>query len=320
MKATSMGISIIICTYNRSEMLRETLQSLLIQDGVAGIDYEVIIVDNNSNDNTKELVSVFMPEFKSRLRYIFEPRQGKSYALNTAIENAKGEILAFTDDDIILDKNWLMAGYEAFKKYDCRCFGGRVLPLWRGEKPSWLTLDGPHKITGGAIVIHDCGDDESVYKDRIPGGGNFFVKKFIFNEYGYYRTDLGRIGKDLRGGEDIEFIRRLQQKKEKIIYYPKAIAYHIVDEKRLTKNYFEKWWFGVGVVRMRFDEIPQGTRYYFNIPRYLIKSLFTNMLRYLQSLTTLDFKKAFYYKLQLCYLSGFLSVCLGNRLSRVRML
>ncbi|GAI88184.1 unnamed protein product, partial [marine sediment metagenome] len=122
-------ISIIICTFNRYVKLKKVLNyinELIVPDE---LKYEVIIVDNNSNDKTKGIVERFIKKKPQIFKYLFEQKQGKSYALNSGIKNAHGEIIAFTDDDVRIDRKWLFVIMDAFKRYDCIGVGGKILPM-----------------------------------------------------------------------------------------------------------------------------------------------------------------------------------------------
>jgi glucosyl-dolichyl phosphate glucuronosyltransferase len=126
-----MDLSIIICTYNCSRGLGKTFRSLEQMAVPEGIDWEVLLVDNNSKDETRKVVEEFSRKGTINLMYLFEGRQGKSFALNRGLESAKGEIIAFTDDDVLADKGWLVAIITATQQYqDYDGFGGRInLPL-----------------------------------------------------------------------------------------------------------------------------------------------------------------------------------------------
>ena len=102
-----MDITVVLCTYNRCDSLANALQSLAAQTFATPVDWEILIVDNNSTDGTREIVERFCRVYPNHFRYIFEPRPGKSYALNTGLQHCDGEILAFTDDDIMAEPTWL---------------------------------------------------------------------------------------------------------------------------------------------------------------------------------------------------------------------
>ena len=134
-----MKYSVVIATYNRADDLRETLASLsaLRPDG----DWEVIVVDNNSTDATRGVVEDAMGPmgpFPAPLRYLMEAEQGRSPALNAGIRLAQGKIIVTTDDDVRVEPDWLDRAAAGLDTHGCDFVGGRVLPIWRGERPAWL--------------------------------------------------------------------------------------------------------------------------------------------------------------------------------------
>ena len=134
-----INVSVVICTYNRAQSLLNTLKSLERQNVHNGLTYEVIVVDNNSKDQTKNAVHEFTTENKLSTRYLFEKRQGISYARNSGIRNAKGEIIACLDDDVIVDTNWLEAIWQCFQETKADAVGGRIARKWYSEKPEWYS-------------------------------------------------------------------------------------------------------------------------------------------------------------------------------------
>ncbi len=283
-------ISVIIATYNRCEILKNTLDSLLTQECDGGLDWEVIVVDNNSNDRTKEIIGSYMSMFNGRLRYIYEPKQGKSFALNTAINESKGEIIAFTDDDVVIDKNWLSAIKKAFDKFDCKCFGGRVMPTFEFAIPFWF-----HKRFlkfGGTICTHNLGDFPFEYSDKTygygPCGANMFFKKIIFEKYGFFRTDLGRYQRKKISGEETGFYFRLTENNEKVIFFPQAVVYHPVKKEQLELRNIIKRNFYNGRASV-ITEKPLAREYisYFRVPRYLIKKTIILFLKAFAAFITL---------------------------------
>jgi glycosyltransferase involved in cell wall biosynthesis len=132
-----MRLSVIICTWNRAELLRQTLDSLEKLELPPDTESEVIIVDNNSSDETNAVCQQFLRQNPQRYRYIVEKRQGKSFALNTGIENARGRILSFTDDDVIVDPAWLAETIRMFESSPCVGVSGKIAPLWNFKKPAW---------------------------------------------------------------------------------------------------------------------------------------------------------------------------------------
>jgi len=140
--------SVIICTYNRSALLRGSVLSVLNQDFPSD-QYEMIVVDNNSADDTEKVVKELALSSSVRIEYVFEKNQGLSHARNAGIRKAKGEIIVFTDDDIEAERSWLCELISAFDSPDVACAGGPIRPVWSGERPTWLTDEWVGYLTVG---------------------------------------------------------------------------------------------------------------------------------------------------------------------------
>ncbi|MFA4932977.1 MAG: glycosyltransferase [Candidatus Omnitrophota bacterium] len=234
-------ISVIIGTYNRCRIITDTLQSLSSQEG--NIATEIIIVDNNSRDETKKVIMSFEKKFKGRLKYVFEKRQGLSFARNTGVNQSRGEIIAFTDDDVILSPQWLLHIKNGFINHKCCALGGKILPVWEKTPPYWLT-----KELWYQLALLDLGDECRWMKESNTGlfGANLAVKKRIFEEGFNFDTSLGVCGKKKLLGEDIQLFFWLLDNNKKIIYDPKILVWHKISKERLTPQYFMKWRFYAG--------------------------------------------------------------------------
>lgn len=292
-------VSVIICTYNRANSLAQTLDSLQCMTIPSGLNWELILVDNNSKDHTKQVVEEFAPIMRQPLEYVFEQHPGLSQARNTGIAHAKGNLIIFTDDDVLVDKDWLSKIVEAFEDYDCIAVGGRIFPIWPGPKPSWFQDKGPF-ATPKAIVYFDLGEEVCI-PGSSPYGANMAFRRRAFEEYGTFRVDLGRVGDTLMGGEDIEFFERLKKGSEKILYIPDAIVHHPITKDRIEKKYFERWCFNAAQTAVRFEGLPQGSIYYFGLPRYYFRNLLTNLVKYLFAFRS---DRRFFYKLQVYIIVG----------------
>lgn len=283
-------LSVIICTYNRADLLRRTIDSLMNQESVEDENlWELLIVDNHSKDHTKEVIENFIANTKLTIRYIFEPQQGKSYALNAGIANSRGRVLAFTDDDVIADKRWVASIMEAGRKYPHRAFGGKVIPLWTSSIPSWIQPVGPYAapIVGSAIVSHG-GQRPDEVKDYagdmcVPIGANMFFRREVFEKYGGFRTDLGPKGDIYGPFEDSEMGSRLMNNGEKILYYPKAVIYHPVPQHRLSQEYLLKHFWNVGLTEAKMQDRHLSAMRRFKMVLRRIISLISTFGRYLLS-------------------------------------
>jgi glycosyltransferase involved in cell wall biosynthesis len=239
-----MKISVILCTYNRCQSLATALGSVAASDLPGSVGWEVLVVDNNSKDRTREVVEDFSRRYPGRFRYLFEPRQGKSHALNSGIREARGEVLAFMDDDVTVDPAWLQNLTANLYNGEWAGAGGRILPEQNFSPPPWLAIEGPYAM-GGVLALFDRGDKPGEL-DWAPYGTNMAFRREMFEKYGGFRTDLGPTPASEIRGEDTEFGRRLIAARQRLRYEPSAVVYHPVAENRLHKQYFLTWWFDFG--------------------------------------------------------------------------
>jgi glucosyl-dolichyl phosphate glucuronosyltransferase len=245
-----MKISVILCTYNRCQSLAKALDSVAVSELPDSVDWEVLVVDNNSKDQTREVVESFCRRHPDHFRYLFEPEQGKSHALNTGIRESRGDILAFIDDDVTVEPAWLQNLTAPLQHPECVGSGGRILPARAFSPPRWLALSGPYAM-GGILYAHFDLGDEAKDLEQPPYGTNMAIRKKMFDKYGYFRTDMGPCpGSEIRN-EDTEFVRRLFAGKERLCYAPAAIVYHEVPENRIRKEFFLRWWFDYGRALVR---------------------------------------------------------------------
>ena len=243
-------LSVIVCTRNRAKQLATLIQCLGSQTNIEKLNWEIIIVDNNSNDNTKEVSYAFCEGSNLKINYIFELRVGLSYARNSGILASKGSSLLFVDDDVLIPNNFLsnaLFGVQEHSEY--QIFGFRLLPDWQGitKLPFWLALKKPFNLIQSFLPVHDLGKEVLQYPNRKaqnPIGACFLVKKEVFEKVGPFREDLGAGQSGLC--EDTEFFWYSILKGFKILYWPYAALYHPVTPERLTVSYLHRWYFNSG--------------------------------------------------------------------------
>lgn len=257
-----MNISVVLCTFNRCLSLPRALDSLGAQTLPESVSWEAIIVDNNSSDGTRALSEEYCHRYPGRFRYAFEPQQGLSRARNTGIRHATGEIIAFIDDDVVADPEWLRNLTASLLQGEWAGAGGRILPPSEFSPPDWLTLGGEMDL-GGPLALFDLGD-RPMELGRAPYGTNMAFRKSMFDKYGAFRVELGRCGKNLLSGEDTEFGKRLMAAGERLCYEPAALVYHPVPDERLSELHFRTWWFDFGRTRIIERAARPGI---FGIPR-----------------------------------------------------
>ena len=286
---SEIDVSIILCTYNRAEMLAKTLQSLCELIIPSGLKWELLVIDNNSSDTTKELCTEFSQCLP--LRYKFQPKQGKSHALNLGTAHARGDLLVFTDDDLVVDPHFITALVEAAQRHPgATFFGGKVLPKWVTPPPVWA-IQYINQLHVNVNVDH--GDHECSITDLMqPGGMPFFVganlaiRRKIFTQGAKFRADIGPTGLDsttdgnLRG-EEIELEERLLAEGHKGIYVPTSVVYHIHPPHRQTEKYLRLYYKGAGIASVRLNPTIGTRRFWFGVPRRLVKDLILSFLRYM---------------------------------------
>jgi len=211
----SQMISVIICTYNRSNSLRNTLKSLQEMSVPTNLRWELIVVDNNSKDDTREVVKDCAVTSGLNIKYVFEGKQGLSHARNRSIAEAKGDILAFTDDDCIVSGSWVQSIFKEFKADpEISVIGGRVELYNPNDRP---------------VTTRTC---KERVRFSVPGqfvnlmaGCNMAVGRQIFAEVGMFDPDFGA-GAMFLSSEDSDFLYRAYKNNLKIVYSPDVLVYH----------------------------------------------------------------------------------------------
>ena len=236
-----MRWSIIVCTHNRAAYLKKNLPHLDALEYPRS-EYEIIVVDNASTDDTPAVVK----EVGCGIIYIFEQTPGLSHARNRGIESAKGELVAFIDDDAWPDQDWLQQLEKGFVDKKVACVGGKVLPDWEAGRVSWP--DWVHPLLVAQYSITGYGEIErSTTYPNIPAGTNIAFRKCVLSSIGGFRPDLGRLGSCLISGEEGEMCLRVQQAGYLIVYLPYAVVHHLIPEQRLTQEWLLSrcYWQGI---------------------------------------------------------------------------
>jgi glucosyl-dolichyl phosphate glucuronosyltransferase len=238
-----MFVTVTIQTYNRAAVLAETLESLRSLRCPAGVEYEILVVDNNSTDGTPQVIREYSAILAPWLRSVFEPRQGLSHARNRALQEAKGEIVSFLDDDVIVDPDWLSAVTGAFAAHAAAVVGGKSYLIYRSPRPRWLSEHYEFFLSR-----LDYGDRAIVGIDKDLYGLNFSVRKDLVAQAGGFNPSLGRCGGvSLRSGEESDLLCRIRRLGGVVVYEPKAVVGHIVSGERLRMKWFLRRAFAAGV-------------------------------------------------------------------------
>jgi len=238
------NISLAICTYNRSAHLAKALKGLSLLNDSLGIfeqEDELLIIDNNSSDDTKIIVQQF--ESKLPIKYSFESEQGLSVARNRALKTFTNEIIIFIDDDVSITESFLDAYREAINQYpECDFFGGKISVDWQGQKPDWFrSYDLP--LINGLIVHYDMAHDGLEYsiKSLLPYGANFALRRRLIESVGEFDTKLGVKGENIGRGEETDYFLRALKKGFSGRFILNAEVYHRFESERVTTRYLYRY-------------------------------------------------------------------------------
>lgn len=269
-----MLISVGICTWNRADLLDQTLSEMGKLVIPAGIEWELLVVNNNCTDDTDDVLSCHAK--KLPLRRQFEAKQGHSHARNCAVRAARGELLIWTDDDVLVDANWLAAYVTAADKYpEANYFGGKIVPWWTFTKPSWF--DANAKLMAGILVLRDLGETERIFeRNETPFGANMGFRRSAFERHSF-DPNLGRVAHGMVGGDDTEYVLTMQRAGEVGVWLPGAVVNHYVVPSRLTARHIWRYYTGKGQMSVRLDGVPDGNRL-FGVPRWLLRKQVSSSL------------------------------------------
>lgn len=312
-----MKFSIIIPTYNRADELRLTIRSIAGLT-VAG-DWELLVVDNKSTDQTRATVEEESARFPAPLRYIFEPEQGRYAAMNTGIHAAQGEIIVSTDDDARFEPDWLTRAAAGLEALGCDYVGGKVLPIWKGAVPAWLPNRPGRHWAVLALQNHGAKPIEfGVNGVPWPLGINTATRREAFDRAGLFDNRLGRKAGTLRNQAQREWHLRARAAGLRGFYVPEMIVHHVVETERLNKEYFRRWYYWHGISRailftklgvdmdspddsqLDFSTVPQIA----GVPRYLYRALAAHAKDLVHARMRRDPVAAFEHELWLWFFAG----------------
>ena len=270
----SQTLTILICTHNRRELLLRALRHLNEARRPEGWKVQVLVMANACEDDTLQALAQFASDNPDGLPLRFEeaPVPGKSNALNLAVPLLDSEITAFVDDDHRVAPDYLVEVCHAADSYPgAALFCGRILPDWDGSEPRWIHDQGPYRIYPLPVPRFDQGDEprELTPEIAIPGGGNLFLRTPWLRRVGAFSTELGPVGHDLGGSEDLDWILRAQRMGARLQYVPSVIQYHYVNTARFTVPYMMKKAYrrSASIIGLEGDKEAPG------VPRYLYRKL-----------------------------------------------
>lgn len=236
--AEEILISVVLCTYNRCQLMAAALRSVCEQT-LTPSRYEVIVVDNNSSDGTRQHVVEVRRQFP-HVRYCFEARQGLSHGRNAGFQAARGRYIAYIDDDCTVPKEWLNIARDVIERAAPALFGGPYQPFYNSPKPRWYR-DSYGAYDGGPVA-------RLLGRNEYLSGTNLFIRGELLKQLSGFNIDVGMVGDRLGYGEETAFQRRIRNAyPEEVIYYePRLTVFHLVRSEKMTLVWCAKQMFVSG--------------------------------------------------------------------------
>jgi glucosyl-dolichyl phosphate glucuronosyltransferase len=282
-------ISVVVCTYNRSSCLNSCLQSLAEQS-VDKDSFEVLVVDNNSSDNTRQVASVYVNKY-SYFRMLFEPCQGLSHARNRGWMEAHGQYVAYIDDDAIANPDWISSIVDFIERHpDSGIFGGPYAAYYLIPKPNWFPPE------YGSLQL---GDKERRVKlgSEWISGSNMVIRKDLFYQHGGFDVRLGMTGGKAAYGEEVNLFISMHGKGIQIFYVPSIRVKHLVAGYKMSLNWLLLSGYSVG---RRYELTFNVNRSVLSHIVSLINELGVAICQMLRPVS-IPFKRRLYYSLYRLY-------------------
>jgi glycosyltransferase involved in cell wall biosynthesis len=299
-----MNISVVMSTYNRANFLGQAIEALLSQE-TRGLSYELVVVDNNSTDNTKQVIESYARR-DPKVKYVFEKRQGVAYGRNAGIEVAQGEYLAFCDDDVIVPPDWVRQMHAALLRYpDADFIGGKVLVRWGAPPPRWLDE------RMAPLACQDFGDKPfkvSLEFQRCLISANLGVRRRAFERAGLFDPTTQRVGDGIGSTEDYDWELSVWQSGGHGMYVPDVVCSAVVPARRMVKSYHRRWHLGHGKFNAiaRRSDYEGGSFRLLDVPAFMYRQVGEVAFQYLGSLMRGNFAEAFHHENLLFFYLGFI--------------
>jgi glycosyltransferase involved in cell wall biosynthesis len=300
-------VSVVMSTHNRERLLHNAISSVLNQRRAVAPTFELIVVDNNSTDDTRDVVERFANADR-RVRYVFEPQQGSSYGRNAGIRAARAPLIAFTDDDVRAEPDWVEAIVRAFHEHaEADVVGGRVLPIWPCSPPPWVTRE--HWMP---LALVDYGDTPVVVTADNPlclVGANVAFRRKALEVVGGFAPDFQLGAHGILGSvEDHELQLRILRTGRTMVYDPRITVHADIQPGRLERAYHRRWHTGHGYFHglLRSEEMEEtrvGTL--FGVPAHLYRQALEGLVGWARATAMGDRERAFRHELRFRFFWGF---------------
>jgi glycosyltransferase involved in cell wall biosynthesis len=260
-------ITVAICTWNRADLLEQTLAQMCRLTIPPGLAWELVIVNNNSTDHTSEVAD----KYRTRLpiRTFLEPQQGLSHARNRAVEEARGTVILWTDDDVLVDPRWLANYSEAVRQWpEATYFGGPVHPWFAKSPPRWVRRHLQRLGCTWALLEKDT-KVRPLEAAEYFFGANMAFRIEVLRQHPF-DVSLGRIGTRLQGAEEIVLITLLKNAGARGVWVGNAPVRHYLPSERLTTDYLWKFNYHAGTARLA-SPLVHANKHWLGIPRWMLR-------------------------------------------------
>jgi glycosyltransferase involved in cell wall biosynthesis len=260
-----MFVTVALCSWNRSDLLRKTLEQFTLLEPAKGFEWELLVVDNNSTDETPDVLGEFVNRLP--LRPLREPLPGKSNAANLAVREARGEYILWTDDDVLVSPDWVRQYVAAFRRHpNAEVFGGRIDPWFEGTPPGWLAQG--FRVIAGVYAAMDLDWPAGLAPESFyPFGANMAIRRAAHLRR-RFNTSIGpQPGSSIRG-EEWMLVRELRRDGAQVVWVPEARVQHFIPRARQNERYVRDWFYGNGELLARIDATP-GVGLWFGRPLWL---------------------------------------------------
>ena len=293
-------LTVLIATYNGAGRLVDVLNSFCKLDEPNG-GWQLIIVDNGSADNTKYVIESFCKRLP--VTYLYEPRKGKNAALNSGLPYVSGDLVVFTDDDVLPRPDWLKQlriAADAHNSY--AIFGGVILPKWQSPPEDWIL----NWVDLGITFAISYPADEGPYNPQFVWGPNMAIRSDIFQEGYRFNENVGPNGKNYASGGETEFVLRLSKDGFKSWHCKSAVVDHMVQSSNMTQEWALDR--AVRFGRMKYLQENQKAemtfRLFRGVPLALIIKIFAQRLRIFRAWLISDAEQMFKARWELNCLMG----------------
>ena len=297
-----MRVTIGICTWNRARYLAKTLEQMTTLAIPAGVEWELLVVNNNCTDDTDAVIAAYSGRLP--VRRLSEPVPGLAHARNLVVREASGDIIVWTDDDAIVASTWIEVIVRTFEEHNADWVFGRSFPMWEAQPPAWYS----HRFDGYFALL-DYGPNAFVVSDLDHPfyGLNNACRRAAVVALGPYRQEFGLAGNVGGVGEDMDMFGRALHAGNRIVYAPDAVVQHIIPASRTTTTLQRrKAWIGSEAYLQLLSERAKGEPWLLGIPRYFFRFAISDLAAYRRAAVTGDKSEAFYHELRLIRFAGLL--------------